>query len=146
MKPSDQEDDAPQNQFVHRLIPTVTAVGLTLGAGACGGSDDPDDNGISKDELQNYCSDLRSCVGEDDFGYDSLDGCVSYFDEQVRYYTQIAQEEVGEACADAMLGYFDCILDSNSCNMGEFEYTEGSCEAEIYAYSDACYDDMSGSM
>ncbi len=144
MKKSDLEKDAPNNQFVHRLIPTVTAVGLTLGAGGCGGSDDTDRP--SKDELRSYCSDLRDCVGEGNFGFDSLDDCTTYYDDQISYYTNVDNPEISQACADTSLKFFNCALDTASCDRGEFYYDPEACESEYYAQYDACYGDDSGSM
>ena len=143
------ESESLKDPFVHRMIPTVAAVGLTLGASGCGGPDggeDPGDNDISQDEIRDFCSDLSSCLDENTSGYDSIDTCVSYFEDEIRYYTQFAQEAGGEACVDVVRSYFDCLLDSTSCNMGEVQFEEGSCDVDSDAYDAACGDDMPGSM
>mgnify|MGYP006280884795 CR=1 FL=1 len=139
-----EESETPKDPFVHRMIPTVAAVGLTLGAGACGGSDGT--TRPSKDELRNYCSDRRDCVGENDFGFDSLNDCADYYDDEIAYYTNVDNPEITQACADASMRFFNCALDTASCDMGEFYYDPEACESEYYAQYDACYGDDSGSM
>jgi hypothetical protein len=144
-----QENDAPKNPFVHRMIPTVTAVGLTLGAGACGGSDEPegwDFDERPEDTIRDYCADRRSCVGEDNFEFDSVDACVSQVEADMRYYLDMAEERAGQECVDATSDVFDCLLTEAICEMGQFYYTDDACQHAYNAYYAACYGDMSGSM
>jgi hypothetical protein len=137
------------NPFVHRMIPTVTAVGLTLGAGACGGSGDPgDDNGFpSDDEIRDFCSRMQSCVGEEDFGYDSIDDCIDFVNADITYYTNTEKPEISEGCADAFLDSANCIVDEASCNdMEEFVRQPEACDADYANFYSTCFEDDSTSM
>jgi hypothetical protein len=135
-----------KNQFVHRLIPTVTAVGLTLGAGACGGSDGPEDDGPdnsgpelpTEEERRRYCSVFESCVSDANFAFDSVDDCASYLEDRIRYYTDTSNSNVDQACSDAGLDYFNCAVDEVTCDMGNFVYGMQACESEFDATVDAC--------
>jgi hypothetical protein len=147
----DQEEPTDStNPFVHRMIPTVTAVGLTLGAGACGGSGDPGDNNSgfpSDDEIRDFCSRMQSCVGEDDFVYESMDDCTDFVDSQLTYYTNTNDPDISEGCADAFLDNANCVIDEASCNdMEEFVRQPDACDGEYATYYDACYEDDSTSM
>lgn len=142
-----ENSETSKDPFVHRMIPTVAAVGLTLGASACGGSGGSDTPaGPSTDDLRDYCSNLRSCEGKEEFEYNSVEDCIGGLEEGLRYYTEMAEEQAGSACVDATLEAFDCTFEESVCEMGEFNPDEDACTDEFIDYYDKCYSEMPGSM
>jgi hypothetical protein len=129
------------------MIPTVAAVGLTLGAGACG--DSPDDNGgnddngsniPTTDDYRDFCADIKSC-SEQNFNeyFNSLDECADYYNGLLRYYLDTNNDGVDQSCVDAMTDYWTCIEDESYCNSeGAFFPPEDACDSEYMAVESAC--------
>lgn len=144
---SDNASAGGGSPFVRRMIPTVAAVGLTLGAGACG--DSPSDNGDNGDngsnvptvdDYRDFCSDVRSC-SEQTFSdyFSSLDDCADYYGDLLSYYLDTNNTGVDQSCVDAVSDYWTCIEEESYCDSdGAFFPPQGACESEYMAVSEEC--------
>ena len=147
------------NPFVRRLIPTVAAATLTLsgclpGSGDgesdggtlddAGGGDDSgtvsegvqtnDDGDISTAEVRDYCETFRDCdPSRFEQSHDSIDDCVDEQEYYLNYHFDLAADEQGALCADALEAWWECMyVDVYGCFDGEFRRD---------ADAQSCFDD-----
>ena len=106
---------------------TIAAILLTFGLTACGGSDGKD---LTKQDFRSYCSDLKSCVGDQLFGsqFDSVDDCASTSLDQYSGFD-------GQ-CSSLATDVGRCIIDNFSCDGGQPD--QSICEDERSDFDSQC--------
>ncbi|MCA9621936.1 MAG: hypothetical protein KC731_23085 [Myxococcales bacterium] len=97
----------------------VWAAGLALAMGnaACGG-------GLAED----YCNKVCDCFGVDCSG-DVLDACVEEFDKQRK-----PADDAG--CSAEFDEAFGCLIDTITCDGGEFQFDQQACNDEAITYGE----------
>jgi hypothetical protein len=106
---------------------TIAAVLLTLGLAGCGGSDGGD---LTKEDFQSYCSNLKSCIGDQLFNsqFDSVDDCAN---TTLNNYTGFEGQ-----CASAATDLGRCTIDNFSCDGGQ--PSQSICEEEQSDFESQC--------
>jgi hypothetical protein len=122
------------------LIPRVSMATLTLGATACGGPSPAD---IAKQ----YCEWMYDCDPEYVLDYyGSLRGCRDSLTANVQEFYDEYKEYYGKNCAEAMLEYYECMLDAldknNECSWsGVSDSKAYSCASGIRKHCDFEWED-----
>jgi hypothetical protein len=91
-----------------QLIPRVSLAALTLGATAgCNKTATPDS------VADKFCSTYRDCEPEEFAEYfGSLRQCTDLMSERFQEYVDLYTEYYGSRCGQALLDYYDCLIDS----------------------------------
>lgn len=115
------------NRLARRMLFALSALFLVVGTAACGGSDG---NDLTKQDFRSYCSDLKSCVGDQLFNsqFDSVDDCSSTTFN--RYTGRQGQ------CASLATDVGRCIIDNFSCDGGQPD--QSICEQERSDFESQC--------
>jgi hypothetical protein len=103
----------------HTML-ALCAFGFLLSLTAC-------NTRISESDLREGCKNTRSCVGESEFGYQSIEACV---DDEMDYYNQYEGE-----CRKNYARVINCYLSNFECKNGSPRYPD--CEDQEEAFRDS---------
>lgn len=118
------------------VLYTVAAVVLTFGLAACGGSggngNGPNEGGLTPADFENWCSEAKSCVGEQSFNrdYDSVEDCASD-----QFDTFKADKD---QCGAAAQNYYECMIQNFQCVQGTLLPDPSACQEEVDEFGMQC--------
>lgn len=109
------------------VLLTIAGILLTFGLTACGGSDG---GKLTKQDFQSYCSELKSCIGDQLFSsqFDSVDDCAS---TSLDRYSGFDGQ-----CSSLATDVGRCIINNFECNQGQ--PSQSICEEERSDFDSQC--------